>query len=778
MGRLRGYLERSPDRALRVVALACGVLALVLALGAYTYGKKNRFDHWIPEVIEYENVKVAAAISDLVYGFERGYAAHTQVYDALRRGGMTVYPEFLEPLGVKYPHNLSDQRLLNKALADASQLGTLRSSRRIMEDVKPVEPIDLGMVDYYKYAFQVFGIKIQALFRFYFLLHLATIALFTLAYWRQAEAMLAMLAIVAGHLFAQIFLVAGVPPEMIFGVATPYSYRFVTVVGALSALHIALAVLWPPRASAASVAALVGQIAILFFVSTMRRSALWEILWPAAIAAGFLALVFVSRWGALKRWPKLDSAPSLLRRGLSWPALTFAVLFVVLQAAHNAKVDAAYRFSDEWMPHHPLWYSVFVGFSSHPHWKEGLGREYTDAQGELRLGDDLAIAGAEKWLELQYGISKDYLVSPIYGYKYRTLERVLQEASIDFVKKNPRFILELQLIHKPLRLIKDYVRWNIRIVHALPAWVFGLLAAAGMLFVAGYAALGWTSSPYPGQIAALLGLGAVLAVLPGAIIFPSYSTMADQALIVNTAIAAWLGAGIAGAASRYRSARQNVTQRGVSLWANPYRPLVVRLAVVALAFPVLYRLIPDPQVAQFKPAEVREPAIPILPANPRSVWQKDAKPEAAARPGRVVNKLEQDYRSVPEIFAVMPTPDAIPDANAGHAIMSRTLKPASVGNLIRVRASCEARAENQANEFVMALYRDSTTIRAGLAPVQPNHTAKIDLVYEARATLGVPHQYIVRVGVGREGKLKLNPSSKGCSLSVEELAPSAGAAVK
>jgi len=45
------------------LAVACGVAALLLALAGNRFGYDHGFDHWNPEGIEYENVKVAAAIS-------------------------------------------------------------------------------------------------------------------------------------------------------------------------------------------------------------------------------------------------------------------------------------------------------------------------------------------------------------------------------------------------------------------------------------------------------------------------------------------------------------------------------------------------------------------------------------------------------------------------------------------------------------------------------------------------------------------------------------------
>jgi hypothetical protein len=731
----------------------------------------------VPEVIEYENVKVAAALSQVAYGFRPSYVAPTQVYEALRRGGMTILPEYLELIGKTFPANLSDAELLNTALRDASQLGKLEQGNQIMTHIKPVEPIDLGMVDFYAYAFRLFGIKIQSFYSFYYLLHFATIALFALAYWRNAAAMAGMLAIVGCHLFAQAFLVGGVPPEHVFGVATPYSYRFVTVLGVLSAFHIALALLWPPRPGVASVIALVGQTVLLFFVWTMRRSALWEVFWVGSILAGLLGLILLWRFGLLRRWSAAPDLPLLVRRLLSWPAIAFVSLFIVLGTIQNARIDPAYRFSDEWLSHHMVWHSLFVGLSAHPRWNARFGKTYSDKDGELQLGDALPIAAAEKWLQSRYGISADYIRSPIYGYKYRTLERVLQDAFVDFVKQNPRFILELQLVHKPRLAAKNYVAWNVRTFMAQPAWVLGLLLAGFLLFMAACAAAGWTNRGQLLAIGWLLAMGAALAVLPAVLVFPSYSTMADQAMMLNAAVLGWVGVGSASAGYRYR---QRVLEGSPGGNARYFMPLS-RMAIVAVLFVGLYGFFFGFSLGREQAASssTSKPAAPkpepVAPADPGLVWQASPNPPAK-KPGPAVKRQEQIYESVPQIFLVMPMPGEMPLIGYGHAIMGQNIRPVAVGNTLRVQATCDVKAEDQANEFVMALYRNHarTPVRAASAPVAAGKTARIRLIYEEPARRISPHEFTVRVGVGREGKLTLNPTSRGCSLRVEEIAAKPG----
>jgi hypothetical protein len=126
----------------------------------------------------------------------------------------------------------------------------------------------------------------------------------------------------------------------------------------------------------------------------------------------------------------------------------------------------------------------------------------------------------------------------------------VQDAYFDFARNNRRFILELELLYKPLTLAEYYVSCNIRKFAALPGIALALLGAALAVIFAAYTAMGWLQSEFPARIAWLLALGAAMAVLPAVLIFPSYSTMADQALMLNSAVLGWIGAAIASVVGR------------------------------------------------------------------------------------------------------------------------------------------------------------------------------------------------------------------------------------
>ena len=50
----------------------CAPTAFALGIASYVCGSRHGFDRWMPEPIEYENMKIAVALSERYYGLERG----------------------------------------------------------------------------------------------------------------------------------------------------------------------------------------------------------------------------------------------------------------------------------------------------------------------------------------------------------------------------------------------------------------------------------------------------------------------------------------------------------------------------------------------------------------------------------------------------------------------------------------------------------------------------------------------------------------------------------
>ena len=448
----------------------CALTAFALGVASYVCGSRHGFDRWMPEPIEYENMKIAAALSERYYGLERGGLILKPVVEALRANGMTQFRQYLDPLGLKFPENESDPVTMDKALEKATQLGRLPLSGTIFTDLLAVQPNDLGAVNFYKWAFDIFGLHVNSFFRLYFFDPFCFDSAFRCSVFSKiAEALTLLIGAAATHLFAQSFFL-GLPAADVFQVSTPYSQRFIAVLGIISALHLALTIVRPPRFSVRTGLAFAGQVAIVFFVYTIRSSAEWQILWPISLLLGALFLLLLNIWVILRWWPVRLVPIEPLGRVIGWPAPALVALVIGLTVLTSSQQDPVYRFSDEALPHHMFWHSVVHSFALHPEWERRFGADLAARNDGHASSDQLPFAMATDWLEDNYGLPKEYMLSSTFGWRYRTTERILQSVLTEFALQHPRFILELQLYYKPRMFWNSFVDWNANTVKGLDGW--------------------------------------------------------------------------------------------------------------------------------------------------------------------------------------------------------------------------------------------------------------------------------------------------------------------
>lgn len=160
------------------------------------------------------------------------------------------------------------------------------------------------------------------------------------------------------------------------------------------------------------------------------------------------------------------------------------------------------------------------------------------------------------------------------------------------------------------------------------------------------------------------------------------------------------------------------------------------------------------------------------PAKLAKIW--GAESPGAKLAGPAANRIDQEYNSTPEITGRIALSPGIPKIDMGGAIVGQQFTPKSAGNLVLVRAGCSAKAIGAENDLVLALFQNGAAeaVRAVAAPVPAGGVAKAELVYQFQSDGTSPQTFVVRAGVGRAGKLLLNPApaEKSCKLSIEEFA--------
>jgi hypothetical protein len=102
---------------------------------------------------------------------------------------------------------------------------------------------------------------------------------------------------------------------------------------------------------------------------------------------GFVA-IGILRARITPRWRQLgEPTANLLRRGLSWPALTLAAALAVFNAYNTGSQVHCIVFSDEFLPQHMVWHSVYLGMEVHQAFWKTYGKEFVNDKGELQMGD-------------------------------------------------------------------------------------------------------------------------------------------------------------------------------------------------------------------------------------------------------------------------------------------------------------------------------------------------------------------------------------------------------
>src|SRR5712692_3774908 len=140
---------------------------------------------------------VGAAITRAHGGY--GYSFSSVIETILSFGGLTGDATILKDLGMKFPDNLSNTTLVNAAIDKAL---TFKWPFDPDKDVRGSAGDDLGIVDYVRLGFLLFGYKVQSLYYVYFVILGAAVAAFLYAF-RDRPSMLALLAIACA---AQVFL--------------------------------------------------------------------------------------------------------------------------------------------------------------------------------------------------------------------------------------------------------------------------------------------------------------------------------------------------------------------------------------------------------------------------------------------------------------------------------------------------------------------------------------------------------------------------------------------
>jgi len=455
---------------------------------------------------------IGAAVTSRYHG-GYGYTISDVVRGVLTYAGLTGDPATLKSLGLTFPDNLRIPSLMENAIKKAISFTWPFNPN---EQVTGSQGEDVGLVDYVRLSFALFGPKMVSFFLTYFIL-VATSFMAALVAFRKMPAILAVFVLYAAAL-AVVFRSNLLDLDLV-GILDP---RFLSTLGLVPAAHIAFAMLVQPRASASQIALALVQSAILVFAYWIRSSALWTV-----IALALLAALL----GAYAMW---RSDPRQLTR--NWP---FAVV-IVFVAGHFIYVAQAlhpvYQTPNE-RPHHALWHAIGYALQIHPKWPTKYAAKY----------------GASNPDEIPQNMAKDYLLhhppddpDRVYVTTDREHLRIgvaefyKRKAVIDFAIKDPEFVAEVFLIYNPQLCLKSLAQYLSSYNRAVGYMLVVLAVLLGVIVAV-------SDAGRAGQTlkAALIVTGGLLvSLIPIALTAPSIAVMADQFVMLLVSAMAWLVAAV------------------------------------------------------------------------------------------------------------------------------------------------------------------------------------------------------------------------------------------
>jgi hypothetical protein len=300
--------------ALFLVFAVATVLLLVLIAGdAVRRGQDQAFPSLLRNVWS-----LGVAISELDYG-TKGMVGLQDVDDALKKGGFDVNGD---PDRLQYV--LTHSAAADKVIQEAAHLANVDRARTFI-----VYTNETGSVDYYEFAFRLFGHHVGGFYWLWFLMVTLVALSFLLSFRHQP------IFIFPSVVFLVVLLVyAHSLDVMRLGLATPTNARCLPVTALYPIFYVLSLTAAPMRVRRWSLAAVALCGLVYAAIVNARSEALWELGAPLGI---ILLAVLTRRFPRLKAiWGVRPIADYALP-----PLAVFCVVTIGWLAGHHARQDAA-----------------------------------------------------------------------------------------------------------------------------------------------------------------------------------------------------------------------------------------------------------------------------------------------------------------------------------------------------------------------------------------------------------------------------------------------------
>jgi hypothetical protein len=442
-----------------LLPLAVATLVAICLFQTFIQGQRLGMDHVTTFGPESEQRSIAVALSDVVYKLNLGYLGYVNVLKTLQSvwnsGAANSHDRILIANG-------RNPELLNSAIHAAASLGPQTPGYLSDLSLFTMYYDDVGYVDFVKYAFRLFGLKIEAMYYLFFTI----LGLSALAYLIAFRFDSAALAVLVANVF--VFLVEVHLGNFSSDMPTFAGMRHGSTLGLLPMWHFVFLSVRRSRLSVLNVALAILQLLVLILAIKMRGSATWMVLLVVAVA------VFSALWPWLRDYGS-RSWGQLARSLVQWPALLLlAGLFANAQYM-KMTLHPAY-FTDDATPYHTLWHSIYVGWI----WSNRSG-DAASPSSELTSpyvrsmmakgaqNDDVGYYAALEYLRDSHFMASDpttlEVVPPDFrsawaydgAIKERLYDQIMRHVVINLAIRHPTAVLRIVLITGPAKVVSTVV---------------------------------------------------------------------------------------------------------------------------------------------------------------------------------------------------------------------------------------------------------------------------------------------------------------------------------
>jgi hypothetical protein len=448
----------------RTVLFAMATVCL-LSLSAYRSYSLGQYRTMYDNPIYRWRESIAVALSELRDMPLHGYVAYRSIRDHLTQHGLALMAGEASPLPTAAE--------LRALVYDPDRLEALFQEASAVPVDYSLPPVALagsekGEIDFYYWAFRLFGINLAGLWKLYFLLLALSVSLFFAAHWRSPGGLMLLMLYLIGH-----YYLVGYSSTTYFQAV--HNSRFFPVLSLLPAMHLLLLLLRREPPTGAGVIMAGGQTFLLFFLIFCRDQAIWQ---PIAILAT-AALVVPIRpiWQARRSRHALGEA---LRAAsaIAWPAMIVIVGFGGLAVYQRLAFDP-HAYATETRAH-TFWEPLYSGtVSASPE----LGALYLD--GDEAYSDSMTYMAVLRYLrerndaspaivEVANGIININAMKNMGVY-----DDLVRNLFLTMLRKHPWLVLKSFAFDKPIDQL--IILWHARLLAYVDLpWVLSLILGTWM----------------------------------------------------------------------------------------------------------------------------------------------------------------------------------------------------------------------------------------------------------------------------------------------------------